>query len=250
MVTQGTGMSERRLRGMQEEKYFRWRGKEVSRTENLSDIVFAMALTLIVASSVPESFTALTGLWREGLAIGLCFTLLLMIWHIHYVYFRRYDLEDGTTILLNSVLIFLVMIFAYPLKFLASFLVNYFTGAFETNRAIAEVLTLDQAPWLSALYSVGYACVFVVITLLYMHALKRADDIGLNEAERILTRAAVQAHLTHVIFGLVIAGLSFALPGNWGLMSGAFWGLLSVPLTIIGRRARANADAAMAEEAD
>ncbi|MDG1416573.1 MAG: TMEM175 family protein [Maricaulis sp.] len=240
-------MSEGRLRGIQAEDFFRWRGKEVSRTENLSDIVFAMALTLIVASSVPESFAALTELWREGLAIALCFTMLLMIWHIHYIYFRRYDLEDGTTILLNSVLIFLVMIFAYPLKFLASFLVNFFTGGFATNHAIAEVLTLDQAPWLSTLYSVGYACVFVVITLLYWHALKRADDVGLNEAERILTRAAVQANLTHVVFGVVIAGLSFVLPGNWGLMAGAFWGLLGIPLTIIGRRSRAAAKAALTD---
>jgi len=125
--------------GKQGEKYFRWRGKDVSRTENLSDIVFAMALALIVASSVPTSFTELTDLWREAIAIAICFALLLMIWHIHFVFFRRYDLEDNLTIFLNSVLMFLVMAFVYPLKFLFLFLINFFTGNFENQQDMSKI---------------------------------------------------------------------------------------------------------------
>jgi hypothetical protein len=235
------------IRGIAEEKFFRWRGKEVSRTENLSDIVFAMALTLIVASSVPESFDELTGLWREGIATALCFAMMLMIWHIHYIYFRRYDLEDGRTILLNSVLIFLVMIFAYPLKFLATFLVNFFTGGFTDGQEVASVLSLQQAPWLTVVYALGYASVFAVFFLLYRHADQRADDIGLNTAERVLTRAAVQSNFVHVCFGLAVAVLGFVLPGMWGAMAGAVFGLIGIPLAIIGRRSHQQARAALSK---
>jgi uncharacterized membrane protein len=232
------------IRGISEEKYFRWRGKEVSRTENLSDIVFAMALTLIVASSVPQSFDELAGLWREGIATALCFAMMLMIWHIHYIYFRRYDLEDGPTIFLNSVLIFLVMIFAYPLKFLATFLVNFFTNGFTDGEAVASVLSLQQAPWLTVVYALGYASVFAVFFLLYRHAANRADELDLDAPERILTRAAVQSNFVHVCFGLAVAILGFVLPGMWGAMAGAIFGLIGIPLAIIGRRAQARAKAA------
>jgi uncharacterized membrane protein len=235
------------IRGIAEEKYFHWRGKEVSRTENLSDIVFAMALTLIVASSVPESFAELSSLWREAIATALCFAMMLMIWHIHYIYFRRYDLEDGQTIFLNSILIFLVMIFAYPLKFLATFLVNFFTGGFAGDEELASVLSLQQAPWLTVVYALGYTAVFAVFFLLYRHAASRADDIGLDPAEQILTQAAVQSNFVHVCFGLSVAILGLVLPGMWGAMAGAVFGLIGIPLAIIGRRSQAQAKAANQE---
>jgi hypothetical protein len=43
----------------------------------------------------------------------------------HYYFFRYYGLEDITTIVLNTLLLFLVLFYVYPLKFLVSvFLVN------------------------------------------------------------------------------------------------------------------------------
>ncbi|PHR57603.1 MAG: hypothetical protein COA47_11525 [Robiginitomaculum sp.] len=242
-------MSQQPIKGIAEEKYFRWRGKEVSRTENLSDIVFAMALTLIVASSVPSSFAELTGLWREGIAIGLCFTILLLIWRIHFVFFRRYDLEDRTTMVLNSILIFLIMIFAYPLKFLAMFLVNYFTEGFPALLDIATVLSLEQAPWLTAIYSIGYGVVYAVFAAMYAHAAKRADDIGLNQAERVLTTAAIHANLVHVGFAGFVVLLTQILPDAFVTMAGFFFVFLRIPLSILGNKAAKKAKAAFVADA-
>ena len=46
-------------------------------------------------------------------------------WGRHYYFFRYYGLEDITTIVLNTLLLFLVLFYVYPLKFLVSvFLVN------------------------------------------------------------------------------------------------------------------------------
>lgn len=225
-----------------EEKYFNWRGKEVSRTENLSDIVFAMALTLVVASSVPTSFAEIAALWREGIAIALCFIMLLSIWYGHYLFFRRYDLEDRKTMFLNAVLIFLVMVFAYPLKFLANFLVNFFTGGFANDRAVEAVLTFEQAPWLTAIYSMGYALVFFVFCLLYRHANKRADDIGLSEPEKIMTKAIIQGNITHVLFGLAVTVLALLLPAKWDLLAGMAFVFIGFPLSYIGNKAAKKAN--------
>ena len=75
---------------------FRWRGKDISRIEGLSNAVFAFAITLLVVSlEAPKTFPDLIRLMHGFVSFGVCFTLLLMIWHAQYIYFRRYALETG-----------------------------------------------------------------------------------------------------------------------------------------------------------
>ncbi|MFW6412793.1 MAG: TMEM175 family protein, partial [Oceanicaulis sp.] len=78
-----------RVSNLRGEPHFRWRSPEVSRVENLSDIVFALVLTLAAAQTIPASFADLANLWRDALALTACFALILTIWHTHHVFFRR-----------------------------------------------------------------------------------------------------------------------------------------------------------------
>ena len=83
---------------------FRIRGREVTRLEGFSDAVFAFALTLLVVSlEVPKTFGELMETMRGFVAFGVCFALLAMIWNHHYVYSRRFGLEDGTEHTLEEV---------------------------------------------------------------------------------------------------------------------------------------------------
>lgn len=52
------------------EANFEWRGADVSRLENLSDIVFALVITLAAAQSVPMSFSELTRLMARYILAG------------------------------------------------------------------------------------------------------------------------------------------------------------------------------------
>lgn len=228
-----------------EEKYFTWRGEEVSRTENLSDIVFALALTLVAASSVPQSFSEITSLWRDGIATMFCFAALLLLWYCHYLFFRRFNLEDKKTMMLNAVLIFMVMLFAYPLKFLATFLVNLLTGGFENDQAIAEVLTLEQAPLLTVIYYLGYGAVFFVFSLLYRHAYLSADEIGLSDSERIMTRYIMYGHIIHVVFAGIVVTLALILPSFWDLLVGGIFVFVGIPLTAIVKRGEQKAQSVL-----
>src|SRR5215469_15706633 len=95
------------------------RRREVSRVEGFSDGVFAFALTLLVVSlDVPKTFEELRHLMRGIPAFAACFALLYQVWWRHYRFFRRYDLEDGYVIALTGALLFVVLLYVYPLKFL------------------------------------------------------------------------------------------------------------------------------------
>ena len=106
---------------------FHWRGAEVTRLEGFTDAVFAFAVTLLVVSlevpkTLPELFVAMHGF----LAFGVCFALLANVWYQHYRFFRRYALENPWVVFLNCVLLFFVLFYVYPLKFL-------FTAVFDSS---------------------------------------------------------------------------------------------------------------------
>src|SRR2546423_7860907 len=112
---------------------FRWRGLEMARIDAFSDVVFGFALTLIVVSlEVPRTFAELMHAMRGFVGFALCFTLLIMVWYEHYKFFKRYALHDVWTIVLNTALLFVVLFYVYPLKFLFSVLVTVFSGAGES----------------------------------------------------------------------------------------------------------------------
>src|SRR6476620_2267469 len=91
---------------------FRWRGAEIARIEGLSDAVFAFAVTLLVVSlEVPKTFYELAELMRGFAPFAISFTLLMQVWHEQYRYFRRYNLQDSPSILLNCALLFVVLFY-------------------------------------------------------------------------------------------------------------------------------------------
>src|SRR3954471_9348900 len=101
------------------EKGFEWRAGEITRLEGFSDAVFAFAVTLLVVSlEVPHSFHELMRVMQGFLGFGVCFSMLASIWYEHHIYFRRYGFQNVTVHTLNLALLFVVLLYVYPLKFL------------------------------------------------------------------------------------------------------------------------------------
>lgn len=220
---------------------FTWRGGDVSRTENLSDIVFALVLALAAVESVPRSFDELTGLWREALALAVCFALIILIWYTHHHFFRRFGLQDRTVTELNSVLLLLVLAYIFPLKFMAVFVITLFTGGYGSGAEIEAVLRLDQVKWLYLIYGGFLAGVYLVFAALHAHALSRAIPLQLSGRERAFTRSEIEFAAGVIVLTAGVVGLAFALPERIAPFSGVLFALTGLVGWLAGTRAEARA---------
>ncbi len=199
-------------------KGFRNRGCEISRLESFSDAVFAFSATLLVVSlEVPRTFQELQANLQGFVAFGLSFTMLILIWAVHNRFFRRYGLQDTTTVVLNAVLLFVVLFYVYPLKFLSSTLVNRFFGLGPGG---ARVANREEMVSLIIVYSLGFIAVFAAVALLYRHAYSCRDRLNLTEEEVFETRMWYRHYLIYV--GVAVAsvllawtriGVDFGFPG-------------------------------------
>jgi hypothetical protein len=202
------------LRGY--EDGFEWRGKEVSRLEGLSDAVFGFAITLLVVSlEVPQSVGELLHAMRGFVGFAVSFALLFRLWAYQYRFFRRYGLEDELTIRLNGVLLFVVLFFIYPLKFLTSAVTNFVMDG-GLHRLKPGALTAAMANGgfrLILIFYVGFGTVFLVLGLMYYHAYRMRDHIGLNALESLDTRITCERLVLPLpIFPVAIALLGIDLP--------------------------------------
>lgn len=195
---------------------FRLRGNEMTRLESFADAVFGFALTLLVVSlDVPKSFDDLLGTMRGFPAFAVCFALLALIWNSHYKFCRRYGLDDGTSRFLTCVLLFLVLFYVYPLKFLFNLSI---TGlVFGAGPPIS--MNGGQLSQLLVIYGLGFGAVYVAMSLLYVHAYRLRDTLELTDLERFDTRYLITRLLTVASVGLVAAGLA-CIPGvrDWSAL--------------------------------
>jgi len=204
---------------------FRWRGANVSRLEGLSDAVFGFAITLLVVSlEVPRSFTELVESMRGLGAFAISFAILFATWHNQYLWFRRYGLEDRATTALNAALLFLVVFYVYPLKFLMSAMVAVFRGA--------NTLSGDEWSGLLRIYSLGFITISVMFILLYRHAWRRREALQLNAAECLETRHGLIEHAIMVSIG-TLAYLTALSGGRGALVSGMEYLLIPIALTTL-----------------
>ncbi len=187
---------------------FRLRGLGFSRVDAFSDVVFGFALTLLVVSlEVPKTYAELHQLLRGFLPFAISFLFLMMIWHAHYKFFRRFHLHDFGTIVINGALLFVVLFYVYPLKFLFTFLVSgilgQWNGFFETYQQLAELMIL---------FGVGFASIYVLIGALYFNAYRQRALLDLTPVETVLARSYIVESFGVASIGLLSCLVAFFLP--------------------------------------
>ena len=210
---------------MPQEYQFRHRAHEVSRIEAFSDIVFGFALTLIVVSlEVPKTYAELMNAMRYFPAFALCFAILLWIWHGHYTFYRRYALHDEFTLVVNSLLLFVVLFYVYPLKFI-------FSGMFDKRQ-----FTAANARVLFTIYGLGFTSIFLLYTLLYHHAFKKRDALELNIVEQHDTMTHVMMFAGNVAIGVASVLIAIAAPDRFIGFAGFIYFLIGVVAATIGAK--------------
>ncbi len=217
------------------EKNFRWRATEITRLEGFTDAVFAFAVTLLVVSlEVPKTFSELLIAMKGFIAFAVCFALLVQVWYEHYTFSRRYGLQTAYTVFLNSVLLFVVLFYVYPLKFIFTLLVAQVTGGATVAGNVDDMIRADQSANLMVIYSLGFTAVFGVFALLYAYAYSKRTLLELTEYEALLTRKSIVEHVSMAALGIVIAITAKLLPTRFAGAAGYLFSLIGVYHTIAG----------------
>lgn len=226
-------MSSNRLGGLiRPEAHFRWRAHEVTRMESFSDAVFAFSVTLLVVSlEVPRNSRELLDVMRGFPAFGVCFAILAYFWYQHVVYFRRFGLQSAYVAALNCALLFCVLFYVYPLKFLFSEVVLV-----SREGAAGAVLSAGDARALFVIYGLGYAAVSLVFLLLYRHAFGQRAVLQLDAFEVFATRRGLVDFAALIAIGFSSASLALALVLPAGLLglAGVFYMMIPVYFTVAG----------------
>jgi len=206
------------------------RRAETSRLEGFSDAVFAFALTLLVVSlEVPSSYDQLVHTLRSFIAFAPSFAALIWIWYLHREFFRRYGLGDGPMIVLNALLLFVVLLYVYPLKFLATLV---FGQMFDP--ASTAPIDAGQLSQLIVIYGTGYVAVFVVFLLMYLYALRKQHVLHLTRLDLFDARYAIEADVINIGTGL--GSIALALLGAPPVVAGLFYFVLGPLRAVHGAR--------------
>jgi uncharacterized membrane protein len=222
------------------ERYFRWRAGEITRLEAFCDVVFGFAITLLVVSlEVPHTYAELMADMRGFLPFAACFAQLALIWRTHYKFSRRYGLEDPYTVFLNVVLLFLVLFYVYPLKFVFTTLFSEIMGTDVSGMGWHEASVLMR------IYAIGFAAVFLLFVLMYGHAYRLRRKLELTAVEALETRFAMRENILLALVGLVSFLVALKSPAWAGWVYIAIGPLLAVHGSIFGKRVRVEAEKAL-----
>src|SRR5438128_2019937 len=170
-----------RLRG------FRLRGMEMTRLETFIDAAFAFAISMLViaANQVPDNIEELLGAFRHVPAFVASVVVLGIFWRGHWLWSRRYGLEDGVSIFISWAMIVTILIYMYPLKaifssmwfLLSSGRVGHPLGAHSDSQARA----------LFAIFALGFTAIALEVVLLNLRAWQLRKPLRLNARERSIT---------------------------------------------------------------
>ena len=146
----------------------------------------------------------------------------MIVWYAHYRYFRRYGTEDAGTLWLNGILLFFVLFYVYPLKFL-------FRMAFSSDGALVSP---HDARELTILYALGMAAIYTLIAALYANAWRQRDELELTPLERKLTILTMWDEGLVAVIALLAVLLACVLPSGHATMATMTFMLIGVSKTI------------------
>src|SRR5881397_3357323 len=171
---------------------FRLRGMDMTRLETFIDAAFAFAISMLViaAQQIPDNIQALLAAFRNVPTFVCSIAVLGIFWRGHWLWSRRYGLEDGASILISWVMIVTILILIYPLK--AIFGAMWF---FLSNGQVGQPFSLhteeSQSRIIFAIYALGTIAISAEILLLNLRAWLLREPLRLNALEKLVTRGEV-----------------------------------------------------------
>src|SRR5216117_2275701 len=145
---------------------FRLRGMEMTRLETFIDAAFAFAISMLVIApqQIPDNIEALLGAFKNVPAFVASIVVLRIFWRGHWLWSRRYGLEDGVSIFVSWALLVTVLIYIYPLK--AIFGSMWFLLSHGQVGQRLGLRTDAEARAIFAIFAIGFTAIALEIVLL------------------------------------------------------------------------------------
>ncbi|AKC87204.1 TMEM175 family protein [Pseudoxanthomonas suwonensis] len=233
-----------------------WRGSGSTRLEALVDAAFAFAVTLLVISAdrIPDSMHSLLLALKQVPAFAASFALLSLFWYAHVRWSRRYRIDSVVATLLSLLLVFLVLVYVFPLRLLMGSFFAWITGGW-LPMPLTDAVGPQQIAFMFVFYGFAFTSMSACVGGLYLLAWRRRDDLRLSAAEAGEAAGEIASYLFFCVVGLLSALVAALLPADarpWQAgIPGFLYFLLSFTglVHVLGRRLGLRRLAAVAEPA-
>jgi hypothetical protein len=203
---------------------FRMRGESVSRLETFVDAAFAFAVTLMVISSgeMPKTPGELLAALHRVPTFAASFSVLMIFWSSHNRWSRRFGLETARTTILGLLLVFVVLVWVFPLRAVMGSAMRFMTaGWVPAEFTLASFGELQDC---FLVYSLGFGALSGILLLLDRAALAAADELQLDTLERLEARRDLWSHGILLGFAIVSIAMTFLAreQQNWLVSAAGF----------------------------
>lgn len=225
--------TEESIKELPEENLFRLRGIETTRLDTFIDAAFAFATTMLVISvgNIPTNFSELIIAFKSIPSFLASFASVVFIWLGHRKWSRRYGIENYKTMIMSFGLVFVLMIYIYPLRLVFSALFSWISGNYFPSEF--KITSASELTSLFIFYGLGFAAISILLGSLFLHAYKSRDGLFLNSVETLLTRYEITSWFVMASTALVSALFAAIMPINIGVFAGFVYILLPILMPTI-----------------
>jgi uncharacterized membrane protein len=217
------------------------RGDKVTRLEAFVDAAFAFSVTLLVISGdhMPSSVALLKEAIKQIPAYAASFAIIMQFWMNHADWSRRFGLEDSISERLSLLLVFVLLIFVYPLKMVfGSFFALISGGYLPAQFSINE---WSEVPILFQTFAVGFGGMALITCLLFWRAATLGPLLGFSSSEVDYAKHKRLMWAMVVLCSIVSFALAVYIPatpksGVWIGMPGFIFFGLNILQIILRRR--------------
>jgi uncharacterized membrane protein len=194
---------------------FRLRGMQMTRLETFIDAAFAFAISMLViaAQQIPDNIQALLAAFKNVPTFVCSISVLGIFWRGHWLWSRRYGLEDGASILISWAMIVTILIFIYPLKAIFGAMWFYISSG-QVGQRFSLHTTEAEARTIFVIYALGLVAISAEILLLNLRAWQLREPLRLNALEKLIARGELSGWSVPVSVGIVSLILALILPAE------------------------------------
>ncbi|MEM1262100.1 MAG: TMEM175 family protein [Pseudomonadota bacterium] len=209
------------------------RDPTLSRLDIFIDAAFAFAITMLVISvdDIPGSYDELIIALKGIPAFAASFALIMYVWWSHRRWSELTEQHDAVSTVITLLLMFVVLVFVYPLKIMALAFLFYLSRGWLQPPPIDFNAT--QMIDLFVMYGIGFGVTSLCLLVLFRRtAKKEQSSVARVEARGWAIMAATSAVST--IWAL-------ALPPQFAVFAGFAYATLAITMPLNGHFATRSA---------